>query len=241
VRVRSLNWRRLMEKHRFRLSLLVSFLIHFFAIAFFSSEIGRASVKTETKPLEVTYQIEKIEKGREAFSKDSQIDKKSLEGQSSPTESFKKKDLLAVQGKVDDRLRMRVPFETPQRLDKSPIDFEREQSREIVIPSLTVEKMANPKYARYKDNIRQKIKEKAYQYIQNPAFQSGEVYLTFILLANGTLKQFKVIDEKTRANEYLRAISLKSIEESNPFPPFPADLNYPELTFSVPISFRIKQ
>lgn len=242
MHVRALNWRRMMEKYRFRISLLVSFLIHFFTIVFFSVEIGKASAKAEPKSMEVTYQIEKIAQARQVFPQNPKIDKSVIKEESSSTHP-KAEDFLSVKGKINDLSRLKTPFETSPTFDKAPMaDLKSgEPTREIVVPSLVVEKMTNPKYARYKDNIRQKIKEKAYQYIQNPAFQSGEVYLTFILLANGTLKQFKVIDEKTRANEYLREISLKSIEESNPFPPFPADLNYPELTFSVPISFRIKQ
>jgi len=34
---------------------------------------------------------------------------------------------------------------------------------------------------------------------------------------------------------------LRSIKDANPFPPFPKDLNYPELTFNVVISFEVNE
>ena len=232
-----------MENRRFSLSLLISFLIHFFAVAFFSVEMGKSAVRAETKTPEVTYQAEKTEEAGEVILKDPKANKMFSKEKSSPAESFQREDFLAVKGKIDDRSRMKAPFEAEQPLNKGRMTQMKvkEAGREIVVPSLTAENMANPKYARYKENIRQRIKERAYQYIQNPQFQSGEVYMAFVLSANGTLRQLKIVEEQTQANEYLRTISLKSIEESNPFPPFPADLNYPELTFSVPISFRINK
>ena len=38
--------------------------------------------------------------------------------------------------------------------------------------------------------------------------------------------------------DYLRSVALKSIKESNPFPPFPIGFNYPEFTFNLMISFQ---
>ncbi len=112
--------------------------------------------------------------------------------------------------------------------------------REVSVPVLKSEKITNPKYLSYTEKIRGKIRERAYAYINASEFQEGEVYLTFVLLSNGILKDVKIIDEKTSANSYLRDAGLKSVTESSPFSSFPEDLNYPELTFNVVISFEIK-
>ena len=69
---------------------------------------------------------------------------------------------------------------------------------------------------------------------------TGEVYLTFALSSDGALKQIKLIEGRTNATDYLRDIGLNSIQEASPFPPFPSDLSYPELTFNIAISFRFK-
>jgi hypothetical protein len=74
--------------------------------------------------------------------------------------------------------------------------------------------------------------------VNHPDFEAGKVYLTFVLASNGALQQLQIIENKTFANDYLRTIALKSIKESNPFPPFPKDFDYPEFTFNLLISFQ---
>ena len=111
--------------------------------------------------------------------------------------------------------------------------------RHVSIPMLESDKIMNPRYLNYNERIREKIRNRAYFYIENPDFKVGEVYLTFILLADGNLKDVRIMDDKTQANDYLRNIGLRSIKESAPFPAFPTDLKYPELTFNVVISFEV--
>ena len=122
---------------------------------------------------------------------------------------------------------------------KNPAIKTLELDRKITVPLLKAEKITNPKYLNYNQGIREKIKRRAYSYVRHPGFASGEVYLTFVLASNGTLSNIKVISEKTSANEDLIAIGKSSVEESAPFPSFPEDLNYPELTFNVIISFEV--
>ncbi|OGX39894.1 MAG: hypothetical protein A3G91_05070 [Omnitrophica WOR_2 bacterium RIFCSPLOWO2_12_FULL_50_9] len=111
--------------------------------------------------------------------------------------------------------------------------------RKITVPLLKADKITNPKYLNYTQDIRHKIKQKAYSYVDHPDFEAGEVYLTFVLASNGILRNVKIISERTSANVYLQQIGMRSIEESAPFSPFPSDLQYPELTFNVIISFEL--
>ncbi len=111
--------------------------------------------------------------------------------------------------------------------------------RKITVPLLQSEKITNPKYLSYTQTIRQRIKQRAYFYADNPDFASGEVYLTFMLSSSGALNGVKIIREKTHSNTYVQNIGMRSIEESAPFPPFPPDLAFPELTFNVIISFEL--
>lgn len=113
-----------------------------------------------------------------------------------------------------------------------------DMGRKVTVPLLKSEKMTNPKYLNYNDRVRQKIKGRAYQYVDSASFEPGEVYMTFVIGSDGFLKQAQIIDEKTSANMFTKSIGLRSIQESSPFPPFPKDLNYPELTFNVVISFQ---
>jgi periplasmic protein TonB len=117
-----------------------------------------------------------------------------------------------------------------------PLDME----RKISVPLLTGEKISNPQYLTYNQSIRQKIMQRAYRYIDNPHFQSGGVYLTFILARTGELREINIIENKTNANDYLRQVAIRSVREASPFAPFPQDLRYPELTFNVIISFELR-
>ena len=83
------------------------------------------------------------------------------------------------------------------------------------------------------------IKKRAYANFSK--VETGEVYMTFVVLSDGRLKQVQLIEEKTAAQDYLRQVSLKSVEECNPFPRFPPDLTYPELSFNVVISFELEE
>ena len=119
------------------------------------------------------------------------------------------------------------------RVDTRPAE------RKITVPELKSEKINNPVYLDYYQIVRNRIKEQAYRNYSRT--DAGEVYLTFVLASDGSLKQIKLIDEKTSAGAYLKDIGLKSIRESSPFPSFPHDLvAYPELSFNVVISFEVK-
>jgi hypothetical protein len=108
--------------------------------------------------------------------------------------------------------------------------------RKISLPT-TVVKINNPIYHNYYQQIRDLIRKSAFRNFTR--MHSGEVYLTFVVLSSGILKKMRLIEDKTNADDYLRQIALKSLTESSPFPPFPKELKYPQLSFNVIISFEI--
>ena len=83
--------------------------------------------------------------------------------------------------------------------------------RHVSVPLLKSEKITNPQYVNYHELIRSKIRNRAYFYIDSPEFQSGEVYLTFVISSQGVLEDLKIIESKTSANRYLK--QMKSINE----------------------------
>ena len=117
----------------------------------------------------------------------------------------------------------------------------KDMARSIEVPLLKSEKITNPQYLSYNQTIRQKIREQAYRYVDHPKFETGEVYLTFIIKRTGQLEDVQVLDQRSQANEYLKEIGLRSVQEAAPFMPFPDNLPYPELTFNVVISFTLEK
>lgn len=191
------------------------------------------------KPIEVTYQ--EIKKDQEpvkdAAFKEVNVIKQSPVPQRVDVVSRKADMFSPAFSSIKDISKAAGKIETSPK--KNPEIKTLDIGRKITVPLLKAEKITNPKYLDYHQSIREKIKRRAYSYVRHPGFASGEVYLTFVLASSGALSNIKIISEKTSANADLIGIGKSSVEESAPFPPFPEDLNYPELTFNVIISFEV--
>jgi hypothetical protein len=109
---------------------------------------------------------------------------------------------------------------------------------ESVMDNKEINRISSPSYISYYQIIREKIRRCAYQsYTRQDA---GEVYMSFVIASNGELNNLKVVDERSVHNDYLRSIALQSVKEASPYPAFPQDLEYPQLSFNVIISFEIE-
>jgi TonB family protein len=110
--------------------------------------------------------------------------------------------------------------------------------KRVTLPPLDIAKMNNPSYIGYYQLVREKIRRAAYQNYART--EEGEAYLTFVITQEGFLRDVKLIPEKSSPSYYLRDISLRSVRGASPFPPFPRELNYPQLSFNVIISYEIE-
>ena len=110
--------------------------------------------------------------------------------------------------------------------------------KKITLPAIEMAKIDNPSYISYYQIVREKIRRSAYQnYTHN---DTGEVYVSFIISNDGYIKDVHLVEEKTTFNEYLKNIALRSIRDASPFPNFPKELDYPQLSFNIIISFEIE-
>ncbi|HBR14672.1 MAG TPA: hypothetical protein DD723_03890 [Candidatus Omnitrophica bacterium] len=220
-------------------ALFFSFFIHLVGIVFFSLSPARPFQKS-LKRIEVTYQAIKTkqENKNTSHAKNLRIIKE---------EKFSRRVKLPLQkpnlfsslgNKIRDvsKATDNVSFSQKQ-VPKIKI---LESERKISIPIFKMEKITNPNYVAFTGIMKRKILQCAYKKkLYRPEFGEGSVYLSFVLLSDGRLKQIKIIDEKTAANNDLRHIGLNMVEESVPFAPFPQEYQiYPELTFNVLISFE---
>lgn len=227
------------EQRLFYLSLLLSLLAHLVTLVFLSAT--KVKIKRPFKQMEVIYQELKVPAAKKKEPKYKEL---KINTQTHPTKATK---ILSHQpsqssfpkGSIKDISKIGQDIKLEKKI--IPTFASKDIEHKITIPLLESDKMTNPQYLSYNDSIRQKIKQRAFYYVNDTDFKPGQVYLTFVLLSNGALKQVKIIDAKTNADDYLRQTGLRSIEESTPFAPFPKDLNFPELTFNVIISFEIKK
>ena len=120
--------------------------------------------------------------------------------------------------------------------ERKPTQMRSGQASHITVTPITSEKMNNPVYTSYQDRIRESIKERVYANYNR--LDRGNVYLTFIISSDGSLKDYQIIDEKTKASQNLRYISTKSLKEAR-FPPFLQGMTLPEYTFNIEIDYQV--
>ncbi|MFA5093173.1 MAG: hypothetical protein WC543_04465 [Candidatus Omnitrophota bacterium] len=110
--------------------------------------------------------------------------------------------------------------------------------KRISLPAIEMAKIDNPSYINYYQIVREKIRRSAYQNYTHS--QTGEVYISFIISCDGSIKDVRLIEDKTTAADYLKTIALRSVRDAAPFPNFPKELDYLQLSFNIIISFEIE-
>ncbi len=112
------------------------------------------------------------------------------------------------------------------------------QKKRISLPAIDMARINNPSYISYYQIVREKIRRSAYQnYTRN---LTGEAYISFIISNDGVIKDVRLVEEKTTAVTYLKDIAISSVKDASPFPSFPKELDYPQLSFNIIISFEIE-
>ena len=110
--------------------------------------------------------------------------------------------------------------------------------KKITLPAIGMAKINNPGYISYYQIVREKIRRSAYQNFTHN--ETGEVYISFIISNDGMINDVRLVEEKSTANDYLKDIALRSVKDASPFPNFPKELDYPQLSFNIIISFEIE-
>jgi len=110
--------------------------------------------------------------------------------------------------------------------------------KKITLPPIDMNKINSPSYISYYQIVREKIKRAAYRNYTRT--ETGEVYLSFVITTDGLLKETRLNETRSSPSQYLRDTALRSINDALPFPSFPKELDYPQLSFNVAISFEIE-
>jgi len=92
-------------------------------------------------------------------------------------------------------------------------------------------------YINYYKLIREKIRRRL-KYNYRGYNKEGELELTFILRANGTLASCGIEKSASTADKRLASIATESLREAGPFPPFPKEIDLPDMSFNVLVAFR---
>ncbi|NTV29425.1 MAG: hypothetical protein HGA80_05030 [Candidatus Omnitrophica bacterium] len=226
-----------MEDKIFRLAVLASFLIHFgFFVRFY---LGKHELSPDSAIVSVKYKTE------QEAPRYKQAEPETVIHQIAPSvrhdayivggvpKNISQADGFFKDSASDVSENFKMYERQPERLKGLKL------TREVSVPMLRSEKINSPSYVTYYQIVRDRIRERAYT--NYTKLSIGEVYLTFIIKSDGSLGELQILDNKSTANDFLRDVGMKSVKEAAPFPSFPPDLSYPELTFNVAISFQYRE
>lgn len=221
----------------FYMALLISLSVHLSLAGGSLFVKGKETARVKAKKIEVLYKAPKKEKP-----KPQPVKPKPEETIPENVEKVTLQDSLSAVMLVKDHSKQPDALKVYERVPEKVRTYNMTAKKAVSVPPLQSEKINNPSYANYYSLVRGRIKQRAYfNYSANSEYYAGEVYLTFILTSDGSLKELQILEDRTTAGQYLRTIGLKSIKEAVPYPPFPKELRYPELTFNVVISFQVRE
>ena len=233
-----------MEDKFFRYAIIISLTVH---IGFFAHfYLTHRHFKFWEKPTEVSYNIVKPAPITAPDTAEQKLDTINPNVVERLIEAMKPPSDDQIVGKVPQPPKSESLLQEPGIMDNVDM-FDRKPERlkgvkvtkEVSIPMLQSEKINTPSYITYYQIVRDRIRDRAYS--NYTKLSVGEVFVTFIIKSNGALSELQVLEDKSSANDFLREVGLKSVQEAAPFPPFPKDLAYPELTFNVSISFQYRE
>jgi hypothetical protein len=218
--------------------LFLSLVAHFFLLNPFS--IPKEKYLQKSSSLEVTYQEIKTK----------EIKKKSIEFKD--LKILKKKEKIKPRIKILSRHKSQIldigdSIKDISKLSK-PFSFEKKRltglhpvmdiSKKISIPVIEIEKGASSMYLEYKEKLSLQIQRFLETLMGSQNSGKGRVCLSFIMSADGILKQIRIVEDETQADQFLRSVALRGVKSSSPFPPYSTDENLSEITFTITIFFN---
>ncbi len=221
-----------------QITLVVSLLCHAILLFCYRSNLAIGNLEKKLKSLEITY-VKTLESVKRALPKNetaalSKIPRKTYLNKSAPPPFIDRESALPLKNNPEMYSRSQALLK-PNFIKSEVIPLK----KKISLPPVDTAKINNPSYLDYYQLVREKIRRSAYQNYSRT--EIGEVYISFLISSDGQILEMRLIEDKTRANQYLRDTAMRSIRDASPFPAFPKELSgYPQLSFNVIISFEIE-
>jgi len=114
----------------------------------------------------------------------------------------------------------------------------RKPARKVSVPVVSSTARSDD-YPEYFNMIGGKIHDAAYEKAAKIHHSSGEVHVVFALQSSGRLQKKPVVQDSS-APAKLQEAALRSVEAAAPFPPFPKEMNSPDMVFNVVIDFDLE-
>jgi outer membrane biosynthesis protein TonB len=220
-------------------TLIISILAHAALLFFYRGNLMIATLEKKLKNLEITY-VKTMESVKKTMPKNEpaaaipKIPRKATLPNSAPPPFVEKQNTLPLKNNSEIYSRS-LALLKPNFIKSETIPLK----KKISLPPVDTAKINNHSYLDYYQLVREKIRRSAYQNYSRT--EIGEVYISFLISSDGQVQEMRLIEDRTRANQYLRDTAERSIRDASPFPAFPKELSgYPQLSFNVIISFEIE-
>ena len=216
------------EERIIKVAFLFSLLAHCLFLGMPGFNLNSSQSK---RPEEISIQIE-IEKSSLLPKIDVMGEEKKLK------EIVKKEKVFKPESQIRKKKNVEVEESKP-KLEKEIEEIIEELKPEL--PGEVVEVINSQKEAmfRYQDMIKQRIEScRKYPNWAKKQGLEGIVYLTFIVLANGQIRDIEII--RSSEFEILNDEAVFTVKRASPFPPMPRKFNRLFLNMEVVIAFKLK-
>lgn len=151
-------------------------------------------------------------------------------------------DSLPFPGRSGTNGRLSAPSASLQKPALGRIEFFRDSAIKLseVEMESSLKLTRKPAYLTYNNFLRERVRRCLYNKFSEVS-DEGVVCLKFSLKADGSLLEYRVIDEKSQASERLKRMAVEGLLDASPFPPLPKELDSPQAAFSVIIHFIEQQ
>ena len=218
-------------------TLRISLFISFFAHALLVIPISNINLLRQLQsplPIEVTYH--KIKNDSPNIQKDL-LTKNNLGFKNSQLKTIPP-FVLKREMSVPDFIKEDLLANKESELKKTTLVKTDAVKKKVTVPVMESTNIKSPVYKSYSRSIRGKITYYAHKNYNGS--EEGFVYVTFVISADGQLKEVIILDEESRGSSFLKDIVVKSIKDASPYPPFPKDFGSPQISFKVIVSFELE-
>lgn len=139
---------------------------------------------------------------------------------------------------IGERIQIRVPDRPLLVVERSLEESMPVRDAIIDLTDLVNASRGDPVLLSYFGAIREKIQATANrQEWPMPEKGGGLVYTSFVLSAEGNIRNVSIVADRSVAQRELHHISLRIVAAAGPFPPFPPSMKEAEKTIVVPLEF----
>ena len=227
-----MNWVRRLTKwdseQLFLLAFGVSVGIHLVLLLAELLSLNWFAMPRTLKPIEVTYNVEAVQDELRVLQEELARAKREVVSSPAPAS-------------LGERTQIRIPDRPSLMAGQSMDDFLPERGSVVDLTDLVDASRGDPILLSYFSALREQIQQTAnHQPWLEGEPDGGLVYVSFQLLASGTVEDVRIVSDRSAPSERLQEVAARIVMAAAPFPAFPPSMaSEPSKTIVVPLEFLL--